>query len=78
MPVKGRVVRLVGFGLVLALAAALLPSRGVSAQSVPGRPSGLSVVSVAHDSVALVWDDPGDSLVTHYRVLRRCRLGCRA
>ena len=73
MPVKGRVVRLVGFGLVLALAAALLPSRGVSAQSVPGRPSGLSVVSVAHDSVALVWDDPGDASVTHYRVLRRDR-----
>ena len=73
MPVKGRVVRLVGLGLVLALAAALLPSRGVSAQSVPGRPSGLSVVSVAHDSVALVWDDPGDASVTHYRVLRRDR-----
>ena len=41
----------------------------------PAAPAGLSAASVAHDSVALTWDDPGDGSITGYRVLRRSRDG---
>ena len=41
--------------------------------SVPARPTGLSAVAVAHDSVQLSWNDPGDAGITGYRVLRRDR-----
>ena len=39
--------------------------------SVPGAPTGLTTPSVAHDSVALAWDDPGDDSISGYRILRR-------
>ena len=39
--------------------------------SPPATPTGLSAQSVAHDSVALTWDDPGDGSITGYQVLRR-------
>ena len=64
------------FGLVLtvaALLAALLAS-GSPAQAqaaVPAAPTGLTAPTVAHDSVTLSWDDPGDSSITGYRILRR-------
>ena len=38
---------------------------------VPAKPTGLSATSVAHNSVTLAWDDPGDSSITGYQVLRR-------
>ena len=41
--------------------------------SVPARPTGLSAVAVAHDSVQLSWNDPGDAAITGYLVLRRDR-----
>ena len=44
-------------------------------QSVPERPTGLSVTSETHDSVTLSWDDPSDSSITGYQVLRRSRDG---
>ena len=41
----------------------------------PAAPTGLAVSSAAHDSVALTWDDPSDSSITGYQVLRRSRDG---
>ena len=41
--------------------------------SAPARPTGLSAIAVAHDSVQLSWNDPGDAGITGYRVLRRDR-----
>ena len=38
---------------------------------LPARPTGLSASGVAHNSVTLSWDDPGDGSITGYRVLRR-------
>ena len=37
----------------------------------PARPTGLSASGVAHNSVTLSWDDPGDGSITGYRVLRQ-------
>ena len=44
-----------------------------STPAVPTQPTGLVVESSAHDSVMLVLDDPGDSSITGYQVLRRSR-----
>ncbi len=41
----------------------------------PAAPTGLTVSSVSHDSVTLTWDDPGDTSITGYQVLRRPRDG---
>ena len=38
----------------------------------PSRPQGLTG-TVAHDSVSLTWDDPGDATITGYKILRRDR-----
>ena len=38
----------------------------------PETPTGLTG-AVAHDQVALTWDDPGDDTITGYQVLRRNR-----
>ena len=50
------------------------PAAPVSS-GVPVKPTGLSAASVAHDGVALTWDDPGDDGITGYQVLRRSRDG---
>ena len=47
----------------------------LSPTSPPSMPTGLAVSSASHDSVTLVWDDPGDSSITGYQVLRRSRDG---
>ena len=39
----------------------------------PANPTGLTIASVSHNSVELDWDDPSDSSITHYEVLRRDR-----
>ncbi len=63
--------------LVAAVAAALLAvsvAAPVSAQSAaPARPTGLAAWWIAHNAVALSWDDPGDASITSYKVLRRDR-----
>ena len=63
--------------LLVALAALVLSLvvEPVQAQdnTVPAPPTGLTVAEVAHDSVNLTWDDPGDASITHYQVLRRDR-----
>ena len=41
----------------------------------PSTPTGLAVSSASHDSVTLTWDDPGDSTIESYQVLRRSRDG---
>ena len=57
--------------LLLVLAGVATP---VLAQSgVPDRPNGLTVSSFTHNSITLTWDDPGDSGITGYQVLRRSR-----
>ena len=39
----------------------------------PTSPTGLTVSSRTHDSVTLSWNDPGDSTIEGYQVLRRSR-----
>ena len=41
-----------------------------SDQEVPARPTGLTG-TVSPEQVSLSWDDPGDSSITGYQVLRR-------
>ena len=38
---------------------------------LPAKPTGLEATEVAHDSVALGWDDPDDDSPSGYRILRR-------
>ena len=63
--------------IVLLLAASYqLRTTGNAAQaqsSVPAAPTGLTHDTVDHDSVTLRWDDPGDSSITGYQLLRRSR-----
>ncbi len=62
---------LVIVSVLAALVALALTAGGIQAQTtVPAAPTGL-VGSVSHDSVSLSWDDPGDSSITGYRILRR-------
>ena len=52
----------------------LLPSSTNEAQaqsSTPAKPTGLTAQSVSHNSVTLAWDDPEDSSITGYQVLKR-------
>ena len=60
---------------VLALAGAMLALLFSTAQaqegSAPDKPTGLSAVEVSHDEVTIGWDDPGDSSITGYVILRR-------
>ena len=44
-----------------------------TAQTAPARPTGLSASPVSYDAVSLTWDDPGDTTITGYEVLRRSR-----
>ncbi len=59
-------------GLMLALSPAGAPPVDAQQGSVPDQPTGL-VTTAVHDSVALSWNDPGDTSITHYQVLRRDR-----
>ena len=62
--------------LLAAVNTLLAPGSETHAQAtVPAAPTGLTAPTVAHDSVTLVWDDPGDSSITGYLVLRRSRDG---
>ena len=58
--------------LTLAAAVMLLASWPAAAQESgpPERPTGLTG-TVAHDQVTLSWDDPQDSAITGYQILRR-------
>ena len=67
----GRKLLLVVVVLAVTVSAVVVPAG--AQQAGPARPSGLAVVSVAHDAVSLSWDDPADASVTHYQVLRRDR-----
>ena len=40
-------------------------------QTAPAKPAGLEVSAFRDNSVTIRWDDPGDSSITHYQVLRR-------
>ena len=59
--------------LVLAAICTLLAAGGLAYVQAagPAAPTGLTASAVAHDSVTLSWDDPGDSSITGYRILRR-------
>ena len=64
---------LLAIALLLAAAFSLLTA-GDSAHAqtaVPAAPTGLTAPTVAHNSVTLSWDDPGDTSITGYRILRR-------
>ena len=59
---------------VLAALVALALTAGDSAHAqatVPAAPTGLTAPTDAHNSVTLSWDDPGDTSITGYRILRR-------
>ncbi len=64
---------LLAIALLLAAAFSLLTA-GDSAHAqtaVPAAPTGLTAPTVVHNSVTLSWDDPGDTSITGYRILRR-------
>ena len=42
---------------------------------VPAAPTGLAVDSRTHNTITLSWDDPGDSTIQSYQVLRRLHNG---
>ncbi|WP_419923418.1 fibronectin type III domain-containing protein [Candidatus Poriferisodalis sp.] len=44
-----------------------------AANGAPAKPSRPVVEAVAHDSVTISWDDPGDASITGYQILRRDR-----
>ena len=44
---------------------------GAGPAEPPDKPTGLSAAEVSHDRVAITWDDPGDSSITGYVILRR-------
>ena len=56
---------------VLMLLTLMMDSPAYAQTSVPAEPTGLTAASVAHDSVELAWDNPGDSAIAGYKVLRR-------
>lgn len=60
---------------MLALVAALVTPATVMGQSsqVPDRPAQPVVDAFGHDFVTLSWEDPGDSTITGYQMLRRNR-----
>ena len=78
-PTNLHVLALTTWLLLVALASVLTlltPAGWAEAQAeVPAEPTGLEATEVAHDRVALAWDDPGDDSITGYQVLRRSRDG---
>ena len=68
-----------GLALTLLIAAPVLAFNLLPAQAQavdpPAAPTGLSASVVSHDSITLTWDDPDDSSITGYQVLRRSRDG---
>ena len=42
---------------------------------VPTQPTSLEAEAASHEGIDLAWDDPGDSSITGYRILRRSRDG---
>ena len=60
--------------VVAVLVAALWGSPSRAQVDVPAAPAGLSYTAT-HESVTLTWDDPGDSSITGYQILRRARTG---
>jgi len=71
MPVpSNRVAAVVVSILILFLA---LAASGLAQSGVPERPTGLTSTSISHDSVTIAWDDPADTSITGYEILRRDR-----
>ena len=60
---------------VLVLLVAGVATPALAQSGVPDAPAGLSASSVTHNGVPLAWDDPADSSITGYLVLRRSRDG---
>ena len=66
--------------VVAALAAITLLASAltVHAQSpAPAKPTGLTAESAGYETLTLVWDDPLDSSITGYQILRRFRDGSK-
>ena len=59
--------------LTLMAVLALSTSPAHAQNSVPAAPTGLTTSAVTHNSVTLIWDDPGDSTIESYQILRRSR-----
>ena len=55
------------------MAVLALSTNPAHAQTVPEAPTGLTAPTVTHNSVTLSWDDPGDSTIESYQILRRSR-----
>ena len=58
--------------VVAVLVATLWGSPSWAQVDLPAAPAGLSYTAT-HESVTLTWDDPGDSSITGYQILRRAR-----
>ena len=61
------------FAISVSLLAANLPGTApaLAQEAKPDRPQNLAVSVALHDSVTLTWDDPEDTSITGYRILRR-------
>ena len=57
--------------LLLILVTAVAPEPAHGQDSPPAAPTGLTAPVVSHDSVQLSWDDPSDSNIDGYQILRR-------
>ena len=51
----------------------ITPQQAEQAGERPAKPKGLSATA-SHDRVVLSWDDPGDTTITGYTILRRVRV----
>ncbi len=58
---------------LVTLVTAAVVAAATKTGTAPDAPQGLVVDAVAHDSVTLTWNDPEDSSVTGYQILRRNR-----
>ena len=61
--------------LTVALTLALQPLTAAAQDDLPERPTGLAVSAASHDAVTIAWDNPDDSSITGYQILRRSRDG---
>ena len=58
-------------GIIITVYWHLGPGAAQAQSDPPDAPTGLEVTSFSHSSVSLSWDDPSDTSITGYQILRR-------